>query len=119
MGTEAATFYGPKPVIVGDRIPDDPDTYVHPQETWSESECRTHAKSRERDGYGTLHLWPGKISGSSSVYPSYGYTTNMGASVDGRYYRRQHKPLPRIPATYEFVQRATWGIYIRKKKNHE
>jgi hypothetical protein len=91
--------------------------FTHPQEVWDEKKCAQVAKHRGRDGCGALHPYPGRVAGVSSPYPEYGQTQryNGGREINGEYYQAEHKPLPKIPDTYEFFTISSWGTYLRKK----
>jgi len=91
--------------------------YTHAQEVWNEAKCAKVAKHKGRDGCGALHPYPGRVAGVSSPYPEYGQTVrfNGGRLIGDESYQSEHKPLPKIPNTYEFYKISTWGTYLRKK----
>jgi len=90
--------------------------YIYPQETWSVAKCEKVAKHRGRDGCGTIHPYKGLIAGSASSYPQYGQTIrfNGGTIIDGELYQAVCKPLPKIPDSFKFVYRLSWGTYLEK-----
>lgn len=92
------------------------DIYIHPQETWSAETCAKAAKSAPKDAGG--NKFPaGLINCDSSPYPRYGQTRiyNGGTTIDGKRYRGERIPLPKIPDDYEFVTLVSWGTRIQKK----
>lgn len=91
--------------------------FAHPQETWTEAECAKRAKYRGTDGRGTKHPYPGLIASSAGAHPEYGQAVryNGGCIREGELYDGEVIPLPKIPDTYEFFKRPTWGTYIRRK----
>lgn len=92
--------------------------YIHPQETWDHATCKRKSKARGKDGYGSIHPYPGLISPSGSPYVSYGRRViwNGGTVINGELYDGEEMPLPIIPDEYEFITRMSWGIYIQPKK---
>jgi hypothetical protein len=46
----------------------------------------------------------------------YGQTKryNGGTTINGEFYNREAKPLPRIAPGYKFLNRPTWGTYLVK-----
>ena len=99
-----------------DAVFEEETTYTHPQEEWDAAKCAKIAKQRGRDGYGTPHPWPGAIASHSSSHPMYGQTRryNGGTIINGEFYNREAKPLPRIAPGYKFLNRPTWGTYLVK-----
>jgi hypothetical protein len=91
--------------------------YVHPQEIWNEEECEKRAKYAPKDPWGNRPP-KGIISHTSSPYIQYGDRTKNkgGVCIDGVFYAIEHKPLPKIPDSYEFLESWGWGILIRKKE---
>ena len=96
--------------------PPEDNVYSHPQEIWDEAECVRRAKFNPKK-YGVKNPWPGLIAYSSSPYAEYGTTVywNGGKIINNEWYQYEHKPLPVIPDSYEFVQRLSWGTYIQKR----
>lgn len=92
--------------------------YVHKQDIWSEAECRKRSRYNPPNAYGDKNPWPGLISGSADPYAGYGHTVryNGGCIRDGEWYDGESKPLPKIPETYRFVYRPTWGTYLERVK---
>ena len=90
--------------------------YTHPQETWTEAQCKKRASHAPTDGWGNKPP-KGIIAQSASSYPQYGQTIyfNGGTIIEGELYEGVSKPLPIIPASYEFVKLVSWGTIIRKK----
>ena len=91
--------------------------YIYPQEDWDHAKCERAAKRREKDGYGTIHPWKGKISDHGSPYPTYGNSIryNGGTTIDGEWYERVTRPLPKVAKGFKIVNRPTWGYYIEKE----
>ena len=89
-----------------------------PREVWDEKKCEKVAKHKDRDGYGTLHPYPGFMVADSSQSPQYGYQVYNGGYIapDGEHYKGYNKPYPKIPDTYGFYRRSTWGVYIAAKE---
>lgn len=77
--------------------------YVHPQETWNETECLKISKANGRDAFGTKQR-PGLIASSASPYVSYGQTVrfNGGCERNGQWYEGEMKPLPIVPKGWIF-----------------
>lgn len=94
------------------------EIYIYPQEKWDRAKCAKMAKRRDRDGYGTLGPWPGKISDHASPYPGYGliHRYNPGQIVDGELYRHVSTPLPEVHEDFEIINRRAWGWYIQLKE---
>ena len=92
--------------------------FVKAQEVWTFQQCLAASKHRSRDGCGTLHPWPGKISCHYSPYPAYGLTIryNGGCVVGDTRYLGITTPLPQVHPDFELFSRPTWGWYIRKKE---
>jgi hypothetical protein len=91
--------------------------YTYPQETWDEKKCAKIAKHRGKDGCGSVHPYPGLVAASGSSYPQYGQTVrfNGGTIIEGELYQYVMRPLPKIPDTFEFIRRVSWGTYLQKK----
>ena len=92
-------------------------TYTHKQETWTEAECAKRANYAPKDAYGNTPP-KGIIASNASSYPQYGQTIrfNGGRIINGEHYEAECKPLPLIPASYEFASLSSWGTIIRKVK---
>jgi hypothetical protein len=91
-------------------------TYTHPQETWNEAECAKRARHALADHWGNKPP-KGIIASNASSYPQYGQTIrfNGGTVINGEWYQAESRPLPVIPASYEFSKLSSWGTIIRKK----
>ena len=94
--------------------------YQHQQETWNEEECDKRSRVVHRDGYGTIGGPRGLISKfilKFSPILGYGDTKlyNGGCVRNGVQYDGEHKPLPIIPNSYEFITVQAWGVVIKKK----
>lgn len=96
---------------------DDPEIFVHEQETWDEKECAKRARYAPKDHWGNRPP-KGIISNSGSVYCQYGdyVRWNGGITRDGKWYKAEYKPYPVIPDTYELYLLISWGKCIRKKE---
>ena len=92
------------------------ETYIHPQETWTESDCRKRAAYAPADAWGNRPP-KGIIAPTGSTACHYGQTVryNGGCIREGEYYAAESKPLPVIPPNFEFVAIPSWGLAIRAK----
>lgn len=92
------------------------EIYTHKQEVWDEKECAKRANYAPKDFWGNQPP-KGLISHVGSVYPEYGQTTRWNGcrEIEGKLYRYEHRPLPKIPKSYEIVPLISWGRVIRKK----
>lgn len=92
------------------------DTYVHPQETWTETKCKQAAAHAPADHWGNKPP-KGLINADSSPYPRYGQTRtfNGGRVINGKWYQSERVPYPIIPDTYEIVHLSSWGDRIQLK----
>lgn len=92
------------------------ETYSHPQETWDEKECAKRARYAPKDHWGNRPP-KGLISNVGSSYPEYGQTKsyNGGTIINDKWYKSEHRPLPKIHPDYEIVVLSSWGKIIRKK----
>lgn len=91
--------------------------YNHPQETWDTIEATRRAAYAPKDAWGNRQP-AGLIASNASNYPQYGQTIayNGSREIDGELYSAEYKPLPIIPAGFEFYTHPAWGTFIRKKK---
>lgn len=92
------------------------DYFTYPQETWDAAKCAKVARSNPRNAFGDRNPWPGQIACHSSTCAEYGQTIryNGGCIRDGEWYAGEVRPLPIIPAGWEFLNRPTWGTYLVK-----
>jgi hypothetical protein len=90
--------------------------YTHPQETWTVAQCEAAAKRISRDGLGTVGGPRGLIAHTGSPYCQYGGTVRWNGCTEreGKLYRAEHKPLPKIPPGFHFETAVSWGIRIVK-----
>jgi hypothetical protein len=90
--------------------------FTHPRETWTKAQCEKIAKHFTKDGLGTKNPWPGQIAAFGSPYVRYGSKIryNGGCVRNGEWYDGEEMPLPKIPKSFKFVTRSTWGIYLEK-----
>lgn len=98
-------------------IADDPEIFVHEQETWDEKECHKRSRSAPKDHWGNRPP-RGIISWEGSAYAGYGRHMRYDGGGFGRdkYYRGgSYMPVPKIPDTYELYYKLSWGLCIRKK----
>jgi len=91
--------------------------YTFPRETWDAKKCWRKARYAPKDAWGNRPP-KGIIASNASSYPQYGQTIkyNGGIYIEGVLYKAVHKPLPYIPACYEFYQLPGWGTAIRRKQ---
>ena len=90
--------------------------YTHPQENWSIAEASRRARYAPKDAWD--HRQPaGLIASSFSNWPQYGQAIayNGLREIDGELYSAEYKPLPIIPAEFEFYTHPSWGTFIRRK----
>jgi hypothetical protein len=84
--------------------------YEHERECWGEKTCARIANHTARDGSGTPYPFKGYIGSSASVPAAYGLTIyNGGTSINGKWYRSVHRPLPKVADGYQIITVATWG----------
>ena len=90
--------------------------FTHPQETWTEAECKKRAAKVNRDGMGTVGGPRGLIANCGSSYVQYGQTKryNGGCVIGEEWYEGEIIPLPIIPPTYRFTSVSSWGTIIEK-----
>lgn len=90
--------------------------YNHPQETWDTTEASRRAAYAPKDAWGNRQP-AGLIASNASNYPQYGQTITYNGlrEIDGELYSAEYKPLPIIPAEFEFHTHPAWGTFIRRR----
>lgn len=92
--------------------------YWRPEpEVWDAAKCAKIAKQRRRDGYGTLHPYPGLVQATGSPYGYGKRRFNGGCVREGDWWEGEDIPYPVIPDEFVFVLRPTWGVYIVRRED--
>ena len=87
------------------------DIYQFPQETWNKDKCEKLANHIATDGLGTPYPFKGYIGSSASRPTAFGTEVFNGGCVhDGKWYRGENRPFPKLAHGFEIVIVPTWGM---------
>lgn len=95
-----------------------PGYHARPRETWDKKKCERVARSRFRDGLGTIGGPRGYVS--CSIYPAWGTIRfNGGCVVEGEWYEGWDTPFPKLAPGFVWTHVCTWGYVVMKESELE